>query len=1344
MRRFHWKRKNLTAVLLAAALAVTALPTGALAEERPGLSGISDTESGWIGIDETVPEDHIEKISGDETDTGAKAIDEEDIDAKDIDAEDPAEEEGFLTEESGREDAEDAYEEEISAITEETGPEEDPQAGEEDPSQPVSSLYVGDTDMMTNNLLIEAGVPLARFNPETGVLTLYDGVIISESYNSCIHCEGDLIINVAGDCKLGVKGHYNKESHGIVCYGNLTIRNAHKKEAYPDLYPGDETGIPGSLTVYAADDNNGAGGDGIFCNGFFTISGNDPKNPGSLKVTSTGSKYSGTNINDYKSVGIRVFRDLTVENAEVTASGSESTHSSLGVVVGKDLILNSGSLTGTGGKVTDANNRLCYGVLVENNITVEKKAVLNGTAGSGDAEDKSSIIEIGISGGVAGRLTIRGDVIAKGSSAAMEWSSLSDKQPILDETYVATPENPKTVVRDFGAHYCYAESDGTTKAKEVEILRKHEKATVTLKAVDRGYRKGDTSVELTDPKITGIDKDDEVSVDLSEVSGVMEDDHAGENRPVTVTGVKLAGKDAAKYMLDGQPENVTVNISKAKKQSTTLLFKELAPDTVSIDLSEYVPDGASFGTYRILDGAELLDNGIELTTEPSPSIGWKTADGITDPLRLTVSVSVINATDYEDYTLTLMIGEGHDQVYTVDFNSKYGDLPVPQILEKGRMVKEPEDLSSEGMVFRGWYTEEDCLNKYDFSRPVAKSFTLYAKWEAEKDALDEFTAYFRTGAADPSEGLFYDEESGIYEITYTGSEIKPEVTVTGAGGKILKEGVDYSIRYSGNLNVSRDSKKRLTEGGRAIISGKSGLSGMRILKFRILPRALDSEGILAGSIRISENSKASPTLFFGNRKLTVKDYSVQNANKKYKESGTLTVKGKGNFEGTLELPVTVEAKDLIKPVYAAADTKTPLVYDPDTTEEAMKDAIRARISVYASKPRKGKAQEALDPEECYDLIFPEDVLNAGKKTIDIIGKGLYTGTASVSLTVSPRAVKEQSNNGIIEVGNAEEIRETPIPYKNGGATLSGKLTVNYRATAEAEPHLLVEGTDYKVSYTGNKAASVNGTASYAISFIGNYKGTPAIKDPKPKKGKAVEKKYFFRIAPVSLEGTGNEPADNVIVYIPDMIYSGKAKTYTPSCVLTMNGITIPQKGYQVACYKDSARTDRITSKNKLKLEEGQKEAVVYVTITGRGNYTGTILSEYRVIREDKNNGVLDLGKARITIYAKGYDPSRKNNKTLKSVSYNGEPRKTDDPDIGGTVVVEYKFDGKKYERLTEGKDYELCYLNNTGKGKAMLIVKGLRNPENGRTMAGSKAKTFTIIAANVSRKLSIRSLMDLI
>jgi len=69
--------------------------------------------------------------------------------------------------------------------------------------------------------------------------------------------------------------------------------------------------------------------------------------------------------------------------------------------------------------------------------------------------------------------------------------------------------------------------------------------------------------------------------------------------------------------------------------------------------------------------------------------------------------------------------------YTVTFDSNGGtDVAMLTDVMYGDYISEPEAPTREGYVFRGWYSDENCTDPWDFATmQVPQSMTLYAAWE---------------------------------------------------------------------------------------------------------------------------------------------------------------------------------------------------------------------------------------------------------------------------------------------------------------------------------------------------------------------------------------------------------------------------------------------------------------------------------------------------------------------------------------------------------------------------------------------------------------------------------------
>ena len=144
--------------------------------------------------------------------------------------------------------------------------------------------------------------------------------------------------------------------------------------------------------------------------------------------------------------------------------------------------------------------------------------------------------------------------------------------------------------------------------------------TATVTAVNRAYEKGNVMVALNAGTLSGVLTGDEVSLDATTAVGTMADANAGADKPVTVTGLALSGKDAGNYSLT-QPEGVTVTISKADLSSPsaelirTYLYTEAAKDSVGI--SGYLPADSGTAEWK----APVTEGTVSYKTAPAVADG---------------------------------------------------------------------------------------------------------------------------------------------------------------------------------------------------------------------------------------------------------------------------------------------------------------------------------------------------------------------------------------------------------------------------------------------------------------------------------------------------------------------------------------------------------------------------------------------------------------------------------------------------------------------------------------------------------------------------------------------------
>lgn len=266
----------------------------------------------------------------------------------------------------------------------------------------------------------------------------------------------------------------------------------------------------------------------------------------------------------------------------------------------------------------------------------------------------------------------------------------------------------------------------------------------------------------------------------------------------------------------------------------------------------------------------------------------------------------------------------------------------------------------------------------------------------------------------------------------------------------------------------------------------------------------------------------------------------------------------------------------------------------------------------------------------YTLSYTNNT-NVGTAIVTVTGIGNYAGSYK---TASFRIVTPSVANATI----------TTIPDQTyTGYAICPSLTVY------SNNGLLREGTDYTVSYTNN----VNiGTATVVITGIGKYSGT---------------KTANFRI---------NGPTLNAatIAAIPDQLYTGSE--IKPSLTVTVNNITLISNVDYYASYSNNRNAGTAT-----------------VTITGRGNYTGTRTTTFRILAKNMSNTTVS---------------------SIETQRYTGRdicPSVT--VQIGSTVLV-------------RNVDYTLAYQDNRRPGTASITINGAG------TYTGSKTVTFKIAQPSLS------------
>ncbi len=577
--------------------------------------------------------------------------------------------------------------------------------------------------------------------------------------------------------------------------------------------------------------------------------------------------------------------------------------------------------------------------------------------------------------------------------------------------------------------------------------------------------------------------------------------------------------------------------------------------------------------------------------------------------------------------------------------------------------------ADEDRFFQGWYDKDVLVTTEPVYRFAVLSDTvLTARFTEFSEG--SFSVQFGENTSDPYDGLYYNPVADRYEAVYTGTQIRPSIVVKGCN-VTLTEGQDYTVKYSNNTNYNSKGKPATVT-----VTGKGSFAGKKVLDFYILQADLNvakQKGLLNVSevIGVQTGKKISPVIVY--RDYTLKAADMDLSNKAAIKSDTqVDISGKGNFKGRLE-GIDVRALGAL-----------------DVKNKTIKVALKAQTHTYNGKAQTLTCSTADVPGELtvtagsskIPLISGSDYLvtyknniNAGTATVRIKAAGDYIGEISKTFKIQP------DRTGAINAELADP--DAIIAYTSSGAKPKVKVALS-RVYGEEE--ILVEGRDYKVSYSNNKK---KGEGRYTVSFIGNYKGHPSLSN------------RSFKISVAAFEG--------VVVKSPDMVYTKPGK-YLSAPFVSVNGVQLSTKDYTVKYYDDGVE---LTAKSRLTLDATTSSKTIVVKVTGKGNYEAKeITASYSVSKADASR--IDLSKAKIVAAQKN---SKGKDVAVGKQEYSGRA-------VRPAIRVLVKSGSTWIE--VQPQAYKVEYINNVNTGKATVLVTG-----DGINSVGSKKSGFIIGVRNI-------------
>lgn len=449
--------------------------------------------------------------------------------------------------------------------------------------------------------------------------------------------------------------------------------------------------------------------------------------------------------------------------------------------------------------------------------------------------------------------------------------------------------------------------------------------------------------------------------------------------------------------------------------------------------------------------------------------------------------------------------------------------------------------------------------------------------------------------------------------TFSGKTLTPSVTVK-LGDRTLSNGTDYSVSYSNNLHAGT---------AKTTVTGKGNYTGTVSGSFTISPASLSEAKVSVGSQKYTGSQLTpAPTVTLGGKTLkNGTDYTTSYSNNVKVGIATVTVTGKGDYTGTAKttFAITASRQNVSVPspakltfngsyqtaiasndvytvkngggINAGSYRSTLTLKDKSHYQWAStgkSDDVTVSWSIAAaslSSAKVGAAGQTFSGQ----ALTPGVTVRLGDRTLTngtdytvSYSNNVNAGTAEVAVTGKGNYSGTASGTFAISPASISGASVSAANQTFSGQTLTPGTTVKLNGRT------LSNGTDYVASYSNNQHA---GTAKVTVTGKGNYSGTV---------------RGTFTISPANISGAS--------ISVATQNYTGSQLTPTPT--VTLNGKTL------------SSGTDFTTS-----YSNNVKVGTANITITGKGDYTGSATSTFKITRGQATVKKVKVGEITVTVYS---------------------------------------------------------------------------------------------------------------
>lgn len=778
-----------------------------------------------------------------------------------------------------------------------------------------------------------------------------------------------------------------------------------------------------------------------------------------------------------------------------------------------------------------------------------------------------------------------------------------------------------------------------------------------------------------------------------------------------ITGIidKLDGVDICAVNVNDKPNGRPMNTSILDKNLVSQFRDNYGCDEITF---AYMSDLEEWQSYPSSMKQYLKHAGIETSSVTPPvicyidegnNLQWVSHGNAT---AADILEKLVKSCGY-----SLHDGRIYRIVYELDGGTNDRRNPTAYMSDMNTFVL--RDASKTGYTFEGWYKDAAFQEQVtQIEKGSAGDITLYAKWREVS------------------------EEPGTYRITYelnggTNNSENPETYTEETETIVLKDAVREGFVFDGWYRDAQFTQKveQIVKGSTGDITLYAKWTPQGSNEAEIEITFAEKSFVYNGEAQ--EPEVVVTTKDADGKDITLEkgtDYTLSYQNNKDAGTATVTVKGIGEYTGEVSenfiiepAPLVIRAMDLV--ILLGDSIPEQYKYEMDGlcgTDELIKEPVLScKITGTETEGEYAVIPSGADAGSNYTITYENGVLrvvserNTCKVTFDVQGHGrapvAYTGISCGNTIDSP---EEPTAEGYRFDGWYKDTACTK-PWNFETDTVQSDLTLyakwlvvdndgefavqeiadlyyNGKAQKPAVSvydgdKLLKAGKDYTIKYCNNtnanagsvrKSETFNQNLPYVeITGKGNYKETVKIN---------------FNILPASI-GEGYTPAAGVTLKVNDhLVKAAKALKPFGSIKLgrSMKAGTDYELNLEAMIARDASGSVVFGSFENAQVPAGYTGEFV-LTVTGKGNYTGSISRNVYVADKDHlmKNVKITLGK------------------DVKNIAYTGSKIELKAAEkqkpANDEFVVTYGRTVLKPET-----DYYVTYSSNTGVGRAELIVIG--------------------------------------